>query len=231
MSIGGRGAKLGRGPDRGRLRRGRPKSYVLPAGLPPGPALPLAIAELTVVDVAPAGVVPDGILPAAAPAFVSVPPAGMLPDGMLDDAAGAAGAGATVVLGAGGGGGAADAIPAVGVTAATARSATNAAVLLTVLIPCRILSSRVLVRGYGYRSGLQVCERRWGVALTSNGYGASRRAKRQPRVGRYYKGAAFRLAEQVSVLPDFGAARPGIHRPRAQAAPLPYRPQNNRERP
>ena len=55
-------------------------AHVFPAGLTPGPGLPAGMrveVELTVVEVAPAGVVPEGMLPVGAPAAVSVAPAGL----------------------------------------------------------------------------------------------------------------------------------------------------------
>jgi hypothetical protein len=114
----------------------------MPAGLPPGPALPVAIPEPTVVDVPPAGKLPDGMLPVAAPAPVSVAPAGILPDGLLAEAAGTAGAaaggggaGAAVTGAGGGGGGSAHPVAAVAiVSAATARGAAAAAAMVVVFI-------------------------------------------------------------------------------------------------
>jgi hypothetical protein len=53
------------------------EDYVFPAGLPPAPALPPGrIEDETVFEVDPAGLLPDGMLPVAAPALVLVAPAG-----------------------------------------------------------------------------------------------------------------------------------------------------------
>jgi hypothetical protein len=100
-------------------------AYVLPAGLPPGPALPPGLNPVTPVDVPLAGLPP---LPAVPPGLnpetpVFEPPAGKFPDGRLFDAAGAAGAGAgggVDVVGAGGAGGGSAGAGAAGASAAAA---------------------------------------------------------------------------------------------------------------